>query len=557
MSWDRIEADLERARRDLLSRDFGPGPHTPEIAHHQVQAVLLRRAAWAYEDEARRLAEAGMSPQANTVRHQAQLLKERAESEDASAARLEADQVEADDPQRYAALRVAVQRLFEATDGVQARALGNELIQASGRLGPRAAEAIWRELGRRCVAKGIKVPRDLEPRFRKALAAAADARASAPQPAPAEVLGSVAELIAGADRLFDEAPVLSREDLYDRIVILGGQLKALQEQRGAQLTEAERANLRRGFGTLTRVSKTHQPGWTSVLDSRVVGADWSAQVRAAQQRLAEREVARHRAREEARREQVADALRELHETERRIVFQEAIERLRARLYDLDGLASRGADPEEIEWLRRDARTQAAIACGAANGDEDRLERVAQALGRHFDIVADGRSFRALRRYWGAEEPESELEPETAPDTEQIDVEEVEYVVGPLDDAAWPENILASRGAGLGERVLLVGGIPNAERRRVLRDFFGWREVAWEESYRDHSADFRALRARIRAATFDRVIVLSRFCGHDVTQGLREVTRRMNVHYNVHPRGVSIPALAMFIYGPGTAESASE
>jgi len=63
VNWDRIEADLERGRRDLLSRDFGPRPHTPEIAHHQVQAVLLRRSARAYDDEARRLAEAGMSPQ--------------------------------------------------------------------------------------------------------------------------------------------------------------------------------------------------------------------------------------------------------------------------------------------------------------------------------------------------------------------------------------------------------------------------------------------------------------------------------------------------------------
>ncbi len=507
--------------------------------------MLLRRAAIAYDDEAARLAQDGLSPQAASLRDESARLRERAAAEDMSAARLEADQVHAGDPQRYVELRTGIQ--FIALP-VHARDLANEILQAAARLGPQGTEALWRELVRRAKAKQVRFPTDLEPRFRAAVAAAARERAAPPPPPAPQHLRSAGELVLDADRLGDEARALSREDLYDRIVILAGQLKQLQETDVRPLGEQERALVRQGFGILTRISKTHQPGWTQTLDSKVTGEDWASIVRTARQRLDEREEQRRRLRERARREQVADALHELHETERRIVFQEGLERLRLRLYEL-GAADRAAD--EQPWLRRDARTQAAIACSAANGDEDRIERVAQVLAGHADLVAEGRAFRTLRRYWGMDEP---AEPDT-PDAsaplavgEDLDEDEIAFTVGDLDEQEWPERILQARGAGQGERVLLVGGIPNLERRRLLRDFFGWQDVEWEESYRDHSADFRALRNRIRAGSFDRVIVLSRFCGHDVTQGLREVTRRGEVHYHVHPRGISIPALATFVYG---------
>lgn len=508
--------------------------------------MLLRRSAIAYDDEAARLAQDGLSPQAASLREQSARLREHAAAEDASAARLEADQVHAGDPQRYVELRTGIQVIALP---VHARDLANEILQAAARLGAGAIETLWRELFRRAKAKQVRFPVDLEPRFRAAVGAAAAARereAAAPAPAPPQELRSAGELVLDADRLGDEARALSREDLYDRIVILAGQLKQLQESETRALSEQERALVRQGFGILTRISKTHQPGWTQTLDSKVSGEDWVSIVRAARQRLDEREVQRRRLRERARLEQVADALHDLHEAERRIVFQEALERLRLRLYEL-GAAERA--PDELPWLRRDARTQAAIACRAANGDEDRLERIAQLLAGHAELVTDGRAFRTLRRTWGLQEP---AEPDAVAAVEDLDEDEVEFTVGDLDEHEWPERILQARGAGQGERVLLVGGIPNLERRRLLREFFGWHDVEWEESYRDHSADFRALRNRIRAGSFDRVIVLSRFCGHDVTQGLREIARRGEVHYHVHPRGISIPAIATFVYG--TAET---
>lgn len=544
MIWDRIQSELERARRDLLSRTFGPGPHTAEIAHHQIQAVLLRRAARAFEDEARRLAQDGLSPQAVSARQQVRRLTEQAEAEDASAARLEADQLHAEDPQRYAALRLEIQRLSRE---VAARDLGNEIIQAAARLGPRAAESLWRELFRRTTIKEIKAPADLEPRFREMIGVAQQVRdAAARRPAGEERLTPVGELVLEADRLVDEAALLSREDLYDRIVILAGQLKQWQELGPSQLSEQERTLLRQGFGTLTRLSKIRQPGWTQTLDSRVTGSDWAGSVSAARQRLAERAFERRRTRELARREQVSEALRDLHESERRIVFQEAIERLRARVYELDGMRERTTDEDELAWLRREARTQAAIACRAADSDDDRLDRISQTVRGHEELAGEGRPFRSLRRYWGLEVPEETTVPAGAAQ-DDIDEEELDFTAGDLDDAAWPPEILHARGAGAGERVLLVGGIPNLERRRLLREFFGWREVEWVESYRDHSADFRTLRNQIRSGRVDRVIVLARFCGHDVTQGLSEVTRRNNVRFHVHPRGASIPAIAGVIY----------
>jgi hypothetical protein len=551
VNWDRIQSDLERARRDLLSREFGPGPHTPEIAHHQVSATLLRRTALAFLDEAQRLAQGGLSPQAAMVREQAARLRERAAALDASAARLEADQVRAEDPQRYAALRTSIQSIELP---VPARDLANEIAQAALRLGAHAAETLWRELQRRCAARQIKFPADLEPRLRQAIEAAAADRRVVPAASNEEIAAPPGELVLAADRLVDEAPVLSREDLYDRIVVIASQLKMLQDQPDRLPGEAERALVRQGFGILTRLSKIHQPGWTQALDPRAADADWPAMLREARQRLSEREEARRRVRARARLEQVADALRDLHETERRIVFQESLERLRARVYELDGLVARGAVGDESTWLCRDARTQAAIACSAAAGEEDRLERISQVVGARAEVIGVGRVFRAMRRFRGLEEPDEDAGARATVD--DIDQDEVDFTTGDLDGRAWPEDILEMRGAGSGERILLVGGIPNTERQRLLREFFAWRAVDWEESYRDHSADFRALRARIRAGNFDRVIVLSRFCGHDVTQGLREVTRRSEAHYHVHPRSVSIPSIATFVYGPAAENPAS-
>lgn len=547
MTWERIQSDLERARRDLLSREIGPGPLTERVANHQARALLLRRVAQAFQDEASRLGLAGLSPQAALVREQAARLDERAAEEEVAAARAEGDQLHAADVERYTALRCG---LAAVTRDVAARDTANEIIQSATRLGPAATEALWRELLRRCAEAGLRPPVDLEPRLRASLArAAGDGRPAAED---RSALPPAGELVLAADRLDDDAPRLERDELFDRIVVLAGQLKLLQAT-DRTLTDAERALVRRGFGILTRISKTHQPGWTATLDSRTTEGDWARMIDEARARQALREQDRSRAREQARREQVVGALRDLHEAERRVVFHDAVERLRARLYELDGAVARGHSDGDIDLLRRDARTQAAIACRAANGDPERLDRIGQLLARRLDVVGDGRVFRPLRRIWGIEELEDE-DDATRATADDFDHDEVEFTVGDLDEQ-WPEEILQTRGAGVGERILLVGGIPNLERKRLLREFFGWSDVSWEESYRDHSADFRTLRGRIRAGAFDRVIVLSRFCGHDATQGLRDVTRRANVAYHVHPRGISIPALARFVYGSGSDSAA--
>ncbi|RMG48627.1 MAG: hypothetical protein D6718_01505 [Acidobacteria bacterium] len=510
-----------------LERDIPPGRPLTAVAAALAWRRLATALADAFDAERARLEEVGLSLPAADAGACARRMREAAREALGRAARLEAAQLEASDPERYVELRLA---LADVNDAAGAAGAANLLVQAVERIGETAARRLWSDLERRATRLRIRIPPSLRRRFKSRLPGPQARAPAAPGP-----FAELERLEREARHLDGEAASLPKRELFLRIVSIGARLKALQEQSAPSWPEPERRRLRAVFGTLTRISREHRPGYTDVLDSSKTGRDWRAAAAEADRRLEALARERDRARRRGRKEQIREALARLRAEERRMVFREALDRLRARLYHLAG----ERDEQARDRLLREARTAAAIACRAAEGTRERLEELERVLGSHRDSIARGREFRALRRLRGA--PEEDAAPA------DLDRDELEAVTEALAEDEWPEEILDRRGAGAGERVLLVGGLPSEPRRRALASFFGWSASEWIESYRDHAADLKTLRRRLRDGRFDRVVVLARFCGHDVSQGLAAAARRCGVAYSVHPRGVSIPAFAREVY----------
>lgn len=541
---ERLASALEMTIRERLALRIGRGPITNRVAHLLARARLLENAAAALRDELQRLDDRGRITavaRAGTVASECRAEIDRLRE---AALRLEARQVQAPDEERYRELAREVENL-EAADRV--RALANEITQAVGRIGPRGLEALWAELERVARDRDLPLDEDLPRRFQEVIEAAERGRehsgSSASWQAPADL--TPPRLLRAADDLFERAGSLESDDLRDRIESIAGRLKALQEL--SDLDRRDREIVRKAFGVLTRIGKEHRPGWTPLLDSSRRGKPWMEYAEAADARIAARAERRERERKKAKEDQRREALERFRAHERQLVHGEAVERLKAALYHFERVRAVPGAEDVVASAVREARVQAAIALQSAAG-EDEVQSVAAALDQHRELVARGRAFRALRRLWG-EEPagqdtgtgehrEAEEEPESW---------EVEEAVSGLD-RPWGENILECHGAGEGERLLMVGGLPGQRRKQMLRDFFGWDQLEWHESYRDRQADFKTLRQRIAQGRFDRVIVLARFCGHDVHFGLRDACRAHDVSYHVHPRGASIPAIATFVYG---------
>lgn len=544
---DRLASALEMAIRERLVLRIGRGPTTNRIAHLLARARLMENAGRALREELEHLDDRGrITAVARAGSVAAESQAEAARLRDA-ALRLEGEQVGAEDVERYAELAARVRAL----DGAERyRALGNELVQAVGRIGARGLQALWDEFERVALSRGLVLEEDLARRQREVVDRSHEESRAHVAGEPPGILENLTppRLLRAADELFERAAHLGRDELFDRIESIAGRLKALQEV--VDLDHRDEEILRKAFGVLTRISKEHQPGWTPLLDSRRHGEPWVEYAEAADKRIEDRRRRREQAREDARDEQQREALERFREHERQLVHAEALERLKAALYHYDRVSPlQGADDLTAAAVQ-EARVQAAIALQSAGGEDEKLE-VASALDGHRELVRRGRAYRALRRLWG-DEPHEAADDEVAAGEEpspgdESEAYEIDDAVSGLD-RPWGASILECHGAGEGERVLLVGGMPSERRGQMLNEFFGWADLEWQESYRERQADFKALRQRIAAGRFDRVIVLARFCGHDVHYGLREACRFHDVGYHVHPRAATIPAIATLIYG---------
>ncbi len=548
MDREQARQELIEARRTRLTRVLGATSRTRDVAELLTDADLLFAAVRLLDEEARRLDDLGLGIYARQVRGKAAGFHRRAERLEEEAARVEAECFPGCDRDRYLHLRSRTRRIRQDTD---ARNLANELLLGAERLGHLATEHLWNLLRRSCTERDVPFPADLFARFEEkqaiehAIAAEEAARRTA------------LDLLHEAQRVDLDAPHIDKDDLLDRIVSIGARLKLLQEDREArglptdlpipELDEEGQA-IRKAFGILTRVSKMYEPGWTEVLHPRMRNRDWHRLARAADERLRRREEDRRRRREEARRRQIEEARQRWREEVRRIAFQEAVDRLR-------GLLVRAGDGD---GALEDVRREAAVACRLAEGDEDRLRQLAELLAGHTALVESGRVFRPLRRLLGIESGTEPVDDEALPAAGDEAAEDA--LEEAAEDAAeeavhpWPDWVLERRDAGRGERVLLVGGLPDERRLDMLKNYFGWEDADWVESYRDHSADFSALKKQVRAGRWDRVVALTRFCGHDVTQALSAATSKAKVPFLRHPRAATIPALAGTLYGPGRAGS---
>ncbi len=529
-------AVLERALREHLTLELGGGPETNRAAHLHARAHLVASAAAALEDQASRLAQLGERASAQALRERAAQLHEEGRELRGGAYACEGRALRSHAPERFAQIAESIAAL-RAQDDV--RELGNQIVQAARRIGSRPAARLVGRLEREALRVGVPLPRDLLARL-ESFRHRVERRPPAEAPAAGD---EVSELLQRAERIADEAPRMGREELRDAIEAVGARLKALEQHLDFADHPDLARRLRRAFGLLTAVSRERKPGWTPVLDAKERGRDWDAIAREAERRLELRRAEREQQRERLRREELAQALRRWREHERRVVFDEAMQRVRKHLYELQ---TAGLDRAQQQAIERALRAEAAVAARAARAPEE-FERLARALERRQELFAVGRDFRLLRRVWGM--PELAEPPAEGEDAVEAVAEAAAEALRELEEE-WPEAIAATQGAGTGERVLIVGGLPSRERLEPLRKFFGWAQVEWLESYRDRQADYRALRQRLREGCFDRVVVLARFCGHDVSEGLGPVCRRLSVSYHVHPRGVSIPAFAHYIYGAG-------
>lgn len=544
IGWFQVSSALERALREKVAARIGRGRLTNRVAHLLAQAMLLEGASSVLEHEARSLGDDGPSTMQGRTLGFVREMRDEVTTLRRHAAQLEAEQVEAGDAERYVELRMSILGI-EAPDAMPD--VVNELIQAQNKLGERALLALWDHLETDAERRELVVTVDLRERFERALegfeAPVRTGSGEASASAPAVDL-TPPRLLRATDELYEEAGGLDKETLFDRIEAIAGRLKALQES--ARLDESDAKIVRKAFGTLTRLSKRWQPGFTKLLDSKRTGENWMGYAEAADARLAQRAKARAKEREVEREQLRRDAVERMRRHSRRIVFLEAVERLKRNVYLLSRVWAVDGAEEMAAKYRRYTRTQAAIALQAMESEED-LAMVAEPLEERRELVREGRALKPLRRYWGMEEVERDTGPEEAEVDEDLDEPDLEEAVQEIEQP-WNEEVLEARGVGQGERVLIVGGLPNRQREEVLRDFFGWDHLDWQESYRDHQADFKTLRKRIADGRFDRVIVLARFCGHDVHFGLREACRGNGVGYHVHPRGVSVPAIALSVYG---------
>ncbi len=537
VEYEQLAAALERGLRGRLGEEFVPGPTTARLAHIEARRRLLSAACAILEAEISELREASLETEAEHLERCVQQAGRTRQQLDEQRRRLEAELAGARDPGRFTDLRTTI-------DGVRApetiRAAANECLQAIGRIGVAGVRFLWRELENVAAECGHPLTADLVRRFKDLLSQAEirdqrhAARRRSEESEPTLVL--LAEQARG---LIGEAPAMSKEELFDHLVSIGGRLKAIDEEAAPVGNQAE--EIRRAFGILTRISKEHQPGWTPVLDPKRKGEDWRAMAREADRRIADRRAAQRERQQAAEREQQREALERLRAFENRIVFTESLERLRTAIYRLEGLPDVRGIESTLNEVLTEARRQAEIALRTARSPDD-IERLTRTLGKRREEVCSGRVFRPLRRTWSGTSTSADFE-----DLEAIDDPEVRDAVEDLAQP-WPAAIEASRNAGQGERVLLVGGLPSPQKSKLFEKFFGWSAVEWKESYRNHQADYATLRKRIAADRFDRVIVLGRYCGHDVSTSLSRSCRTHGVSYHVHPGGLTIPSLATFIYG---------
>ncbi|MDQ7007191.1 MAG: hypothetical protein Q9Q40_08155 [Acidobacteriota bacterium] len=534
---ERLAAALERGLRQRLSREFAPGPACSRLAHLEAQRQILAACCERLEQEIVHLRDADLPEEATRLEHGLQQARDTRTKLLEQCRKLEAELAGAKDPPRFAALRETVEK---ASTPETIRARANECLQAIGRIGVPGIRFLWRELATVAERGGHPLTADLVRRFEEAVAAAEihhqriETLRRSRQSEP-----TIALLREQARALLKQAPQMSLEELRDHLTSIAGRLKAIQEEATPVGRQADL--LKQTFGILTRISKDYQPGWTPLLDPKRKGEDWRAYARQADLRIEARRAAQRAAQQAAEQEQKREALERLREFERQIVLDESLERLRTAIYHLDGLPRvAGTETIAAEFLA-EARLQAEIALRAAGGPED-IERLNRVLGERREEICSGRVFRPLRRSWSEPAPAASLDTLDAAENPEVQVV-VESLARP-----WPPEIEACRNAGKHERVLLVGGRPSPRREKLFQEFFGWSTVEWQESYRDHQADYATLRRRIAADRFDRVIVLGRYCGHDVSTSLSGSCRTHGVSYHVHPGGLSVASLATFIYG---------
>lgn len=527
-------ARIERIHRDALAHAFGGShPALARIAHLHAQAVIARALANALEVELGEADAALGCSQRALLEHDIRDTRAEAHRLETLAARARAEFLAPGDGERLLALE---ERIAVIVDSSHVGVLVNDLVLIGPRLDERAMNHLRTRLESKARERGLALTTTQYRRLEHVRDAA-----PAKQVDPGDVRRSVSRLLRDAECLQGNAAGVPAEELLTRIESIAGRLKDLDEHEIATDDGETRRLLKRAFGTLTRISKDHEPGFTPVLDSSRRGEDWLAMAHAADARIKEIEAARAAALREAERADRLSALARLRESDRIDDLEEQIHMLRAALYARD-------DPSESGAAEADAVRALKRACRLARTNDEVL-RIAGVLGSATELAARGRHCRALRRVLGLPEPDDGT-PVASIDGAASAAQDDDEDDPAIDDASseWPESIADTEGAGRDERVLIAGGLRDDRRRQRLTGFFGWRECEWAESYRERQADFATLRKRITAGRFDRVIILARFCGHDVTQGLANTCRARDVPLTIHGRSASIPALAQSVYG---------
>ena len=264
-------------------------------------------------------------------------------------------------------------------------------------------------------------------------------------------------------------------------------------------SEQEKAQFERLHPRLVAISHEFMPGYIEAFNRNFL-SDWDEYIVEAQEALlkAGEEASRSREQEGRRNEVLAREQERLHQL--REAAREALEELKGVITRYH-LPDEGAD-EYRAVLKR-------VVEGYGPPDAELLELVTP----YRDLLT-GSDFRNLRK---------RLDQVTGEEAREREDEESREL--------YQDLIQVTRSL----RVLMIGGSPREETRRLLQRTFAFADLTWEPHENNKPALLKSLEERVSRGGIDLVLLL-RFIGHNVSEKFRPLCKERGIPCAMLERG---------------------
>lgn len=264
-------------------------------------------------------------------------------------------------------------------------------------------------------------------------------------------------------------------------------------------SEQEKLQFERLHPRLVAISHEYMPGYIEAFNRNFL-ADWDEYIAEAQDQL-------HKATEESSRSRQQEGRRSevlAREQER---LQQLREAAREALEELKGVITRYHLPEEGADEYRAVLKRVVEGYGAP--DAELMELVTP-----FRELLTGPDFRNLRKRLDQISEEEAREREDEESREQ-----------------YQDLVQVTRGL----RVLMIGGSPREDTRRLLQRTFAFGELNWEPHESNKPALLKSLEERVSRGGIDLVLLL-RFIGHNVSEKFRPLCKERGIPCAMLERG---------------------